>query len=265
MKKLSIITVCYNSEDTIERCIQSIVPQLNEQIEYLIIDGASTDKTMDIVKQYKEIVSVSEKDNGIYNAMNKGIKKAQGEWIIFINSDDALMPNIIEQVLPYLTDDVDCLYGDVRNVIYEGTNKYYKDIKASSIDKLSEHMIACHQSIFMRKSMMQTLGGFNEKYKIAADWDMFIKVKKNNYKIEYIPKIVSEFDISGVSNQKTYTSELHKIRKENNLYVLYDKYRMRDLKFVLKKYRNQLLQILFKDKFEEMKRNHNNYIKVEMK
>lgn len=263
-KILSIITVCYNSEQTIQRCVDSIVEQLNDKIEYLIIDGASTDNTIARIKKYKEIRYISEKDSGIYNAMNKGILKAEGDWILFINSDDSLMPNVLKEILPYLNEKIDCLYGDVRGVIYDGEDKYYKDIKAREIDALFEHMIACHQSIFMRKSMMKKLGGFNEKYKIAADWDLFIKVRKNNYMIKYIPQIISEFDMGGVSNTKTYILELHRIRKENRLYTFFDKCFLKDFKAVIGKYRNRFLKIVLRDKFEEIKRKHNKYIKVKI-
>lgn len=261
MKKLTIITVCYNSEKIIQRCIDSIVPQLTPEIEYLIIDGASKDHTVDIIKKYKEIRYISEKDSGIYNAMNKGISLAKGEWIIFINSDDCLMPNILNQVLPYLNHEVDCVYGDNQQVIYDCDDIYYKNVKAQELSKLNHHMIACHQSIFMRKDMMIKLGGFQEKYKIAADWDLFIKVKESGYRISYIPMVISKFALGGLCTTNTYIWECHKIRKSNHLYSIIDGYFIKDFSNIIHKYRNKIAYFLLGEKFEKMKIKHNRFEK----
>lgn len=262
MKKLTIVTVCYNSEKTIQRCIDSIEPQLTSDIEYLIIDGASKDNTLNIIKKYNKIRYVSEKDSGIYNAMNKALSLAIGEWILYINSDDCLMPNVLKKILPYLNENVDCVYGDVKDVIYTENGIYYRDSKAQNIEILNSHMITSHQSIFMRKDMMVRLGGFNEKYKIAADWDLFIKVKQNGYRIQYIPEIISKFAIGGVCTSNTYVWQMHKIRKENKLYFIFDKYLLRGFAEIIKKYRNKIAFFILREKFEEMKRKHNGFVKM---
>lgn len=229
MKRLTIITVCYNSINCIEKCIKSILPQLNESIEYLIIDGKSNDGTLDIIEKYskqnKNIIYISEKDSGIYNAMNKGLNMANGEWIIYINSDDCLVPNVVERVLPYLVDDYDCIYGDTYNVLSYEENKYLKKVEAyQDLKKLDRQMIACHQSIFIKKSVMQQVGGFNEKYKIAADWDLLLKIRNNNFKFKYVPIVISEFSMGGISSNTNYIHETHSIRKSNKCYKLLDIY-----------------------------------------
>ena len=227
MRKLTIVTVCYNSIKCIEKCINSIIPQINEEVEYLIIDGKSSDGTVDIIKKYaeknKNIRYISEKDNGIYNAMNKGLKLADGQWILYINSDDFLMPNVIQEVLPSLSDNFDCIYGDNYNVLtYEGEAYLKKVLASQDLSQLNKCMIACHQSIFLKKEIMEQLGGFNENYKIAADWDLLLRVRNNNFKFKYIPIIISKFSVGGISSNSNYIYETHKIRKQNNCYKILD-------------------------------------------
>lgn len=121
--KISVITVVYNGAKTIEKTIKSVLGQSYRNMEYIIIDGHSTDGTQQLVTKYIDSIAyfVSEKDTGIYDAMNKGIECATGDYIIFINSDDSLAENALEQGARYLCDTVDILYGDIYTVQEDGT------------------------------------------------------------------------------------------------------------------------------------------------
>ena len=153
--KITVITVCYNSKDSIENTIRSVIEQGYEELEYIIIDGGSTDGTVEIVRGYNDYITYfqSEPDNGIYDAMNKGLRHATGEVIAFLNSDDTYEPYTLNMVADYFaTDTIDVLAGEV-NQICNGKilppNESDKDI-----EELHFYMIYCHQGILDRKSVV---------------------------------------------------------------------------------------------------------------
>ena len=209
--KISIITVCKNAENAIERTMLSVVTQncFNENIEYLIIDGASTDKTVEIIKQYSNkypIKWISEPDSGIYNAMNKGIKLATGDIIYFLNAGDKLFDekSASEILKEFEKSDPDFLYTDIllckNNELQKATIK-----KFDHADKyfLFRDCI-CHQASFFKKSVIEKFGGFNENFKLAADYEMLLKIMANkSLKKEYLPITAAYYDISGISSTAT--------------------------------------------------------------
>lgn len=223
--QLTIITVCYNSQDYIERCINSIIPQLTDEIEYLIIDGKSNDNTLDIIKRYDNYLRfVSEKDNGIYDAMNKGIKLASGKWILFINSDDILIENKLSNLIEYSKeyDDYDCIYSDIE-LIYSYNNNLFVRNHNTAVDLklLNKSMVLHHQSMICKKNSMLKVNGFDTKYKIAADWDMMLKMRNSGMKFKKINYIFSRFYFGGASSKK-HLHERHLVRKNNKCYKILD-------------------------------------------
>jgi len=231
MKILSIITVCYNSEKTIEKCINSIINQMNSAVKYISVEGKSTYNTINIIKKYKNIKYVSEKDSGIYDAMNKGIKMSEGKYIQFMNSDDCLVEGVLKKVLPILSSsDEDVIYG---NTIFKFNleNKIYgkKVIAGEDLSKLDRRSILCHQSTFTKKETLQKIGYFDTQYKIAADWDSFIKIRNNKGTFKHIDNIISLFSIDGVSSTKSHLMERKKIRKNNKIYKYIDLYFILDV------------------------------------
>lgn len=173
--KISVITPTLNSAAIIGDAVLSVANQSYKNIEHLIIDGLSTDGTIDIVKgyqrKYPHIRVVSEKDNGIYDAMNKGIKLATGEWIYFLGSDDALYnENVFCSLLPYLrTAKLEVIYG---NVIFRLSGQKY-DGKFNQLKLLKRNI--CHQGILTRKSVYNKLGKFDLTYRALADWHFNMK------------------------------------------------------------------------------------------
>lgn len=207
---ISVITVSYNAALTIEQTILSVINQTYQNIEYIIIDGGSTDGTLDIIRKYTDKITywVSEPDDGIYDAMNKGIKVATGKWINFMNSGDSFCDNnVLERIFSvFYNEKVRFIYGDTI-LNYDG---HYKKAKPLPINYLKKGMPFCHQSVFIRND---SINEYKTKYKIAADFDYFFNAYKsygeNCFLYLAIPISVYEA-ISGVSANriKTYREYL---------------------------------------------------------
>lgn len=189
LPKFSIITVCFNSGTLIERTLQSVVGQYYPNIEYIIIDGGSTDETLSIINKFQSKISriISEKDNGIYDAMNKGLAKSTGEFVYFLNSGDYLSHDgVISEIILKIKQ-----YPDFE--IYTGDIEYYdkknKSERISGYRKKPVDIIARvinHQSIIARKDIFDRCGGFDTKYTIYADYDWLLRTSvKYGARIKY--------------------------------------------------------------------------------
>lgn len=200
--RISIITVCLNSEKTIEQTIQSVVKQKDDEIEYIIVDGNSTDRTLEIIDKYKKDISVivSEPDNGIYDAMNKGIFLASGEIIGIINSDDWYEPGVFKIVKAcFQKSNVEVVYGNM-NLIYE--NGKLETLIPSDIEKIRYEMEVPHSTVFVRKEIYKKYGVFQLDYKIAADYELILRLYTKRVKFSYENKIFANFRLGGISNQQ---------------------------------------------------------------
>ena len=238
MKKiLTIVTVCYNSEKTIEKCIDSILSQLNEKVEYLIIDGKSKDSTVSIIKRklkgnrYSKYIS--EEDSGIYNAMNKALNLALGEYILYINSDDELYPESLQKIIPLLEEKkYDVIYGDALATVYYKEREYIKPLEYNKpLSDINKSSILCHQATFTSKKVMEKLGGFDEKFQICADWELFLRIYHSGYKFKHINELVCFFSIDGISSTHPRIIERIQIRKKNKMMVF--KYLIGDIKRII--------------------------------
>ena len=188
---ISVVTVSYNAVQTIETTILSVINQTYSNIEYIIIDGGSTDGTIDIIKKYEDKIAywVSEPDKGIYDAMNKGIDKASGEWINFMNCGDSFYTNeVLGEVFNNCDFFADIIYGD-SNCIYD-IGQY---MRRGSIVTEQNCMPFIHQASFVRKRLMKE-HNFNIKYKICADRDFFYYAFKQNKKFKYVSIIISNYE-----------------------------------------------------------------------
>lgn len=169
---ISVITVCYNAANNLEETMLSVLNQTYSNIEYIIIDGGSGDGTVDIIKKYADRLAywVSESDSGIYDAMNKGISKANGNWLNFMNAGDMFINNgVLSKCFESnFYDNVDVLYGDV---VYK--YKFGKrTVEAGNIQQIINHMVFSHQSTFVRKQIMKD--GFNLQWRLAADYNFLL-------------------------------------------------------------------------------------------
>lgn len=211
----SIITVCYNSSDTISRTIQSVIEQtktFSGSIQYLIIDGKSTDDTLKVIDEACTNLPdgitlnvISESDEGIYDAMNKGIMLAEGEIIGIINSDDEYLPGVFNESWQHFYSDIDLSIIHA-NVYWKYSLKGYPSLflewKGSpEVTDLFKGMTINHPTVFCRNEMYQVLGLFNLNYRYSADWLWFLMITNVNVKVKYVDKIYAVFDMSGVSNR----------------------------------------------------------------
>lgn len=204
--KISIITACYNAEKTIEQTILSVLNQTHENIEYIIIDGASTDRTMDIVEKYRQKVDViiSEPDQGIYDAFNKGVFNATGHYIHFLNADDYFVDkNVISKITSFIDENEFPIvaYGGV--LVKDEKSGYIKEInKYVSIKEMSEGSMIPHQAIFVKREKILEFKGFDINYKIASDLDLLSKLYLKYEKwFKYVPLRVVVFRLGGISSE----------------------------------------------------------------
>lgn len=205
--KVSIITVCFNSEKTISKTIESVINQTYDNYEYIIVDGNSTDNTLSIVEKYsshiRDLLVISEPDNGIYDAMNKGIDRARGEIISIINSDDWLEKDAVERVVDeYIRIGKPCLA-----VIYGALRVVDKDVTRYEVfynHKFIPAQMIGHPSSFVTKNVYERYGKFDTKFKLSADYDLFLRLYEEeldtNSIIFYpLSKVLANFSIGGAS------------------------------------------------------------------
>ncbi len=190
---ITVITVSYNSVCSIEDTINSVLSQNFKDCEYIIIDGKSTDGTIDVIYKYKRQIDciLTEKDSGIYDAMNKGIDKARGEWILFLNCGDVFYSsNVLKDVSNYLSNtDASVVYGDTQ-VIFP--NDIHVILKPKSMNAMRRKLPFCHQACFLRRDVAIS-NLFDLNYKICADYNQFYSIYLANYQFQYIPITISKY------------------------------------------------------------------------
>jgi len=212
--KISIITVCLNSEKTIEQTIKSVLEQQYKDLEYIIVDGGSTDGTMDIVKKYDITKVISEPDNGLYDAMNKGIAMATGDVIGIINSDDWYEPDAFQVVAQkFSNNDVDILYGTTNGILID---KVVEVREPQELWTMHYQMPFVHASVFVRKEIYDRYGVFDTTYRIAADCDIFLRWYTNSLRMKDAECTIANFSLDGLSAQQSGVGfeECFQIRKK---------------------------------------------------
>jgi glycosyltransferase involved in cell wall biosynthesis len=205
--KVTVITVCYNSAKTIEDTIESVINQTYNNIEYIIVDGLSTDNTLAIVNKYEGKIAkvVSEKDAGLYDAINKGIGLATGEIIANLNSDDFYIDNnVITDVVAQMEEEKsDTLYADLYYVEAEDTNKVVRNWVSGNYKKgmFFKGWMPPHPTFFVKKLVYDNYGTFNLELKSAADYEIMLRfIHKNNCSISYLNRVIVRMRVGGVSN-----------------------------------------------------------------
>jgi glycosyltransferase involved in cell wall biosynthesis len=223
---LSVITIVYNNKQLIESTILSVLNQEYKNIEYIIVDGGSTDGTVKIIKKYKDDIAVliSEPDGGIYDAMNKGIKLATGEWVNFMNAGDAFYSNKTCNIVAneIKTTATDIIYGDF--IAINHLNNTELLIKAKPLSAIYKGMIFCHQSVFIKRKLISNYP-FDTKYIIAADYNQILSLYHAKAKFYSINTPISRISIHGTSysNTKTIIEKMKILRsfKPNSLVFLF--------------------------------------------
>jgi glycosyltransferase len=227
--KVSIITATYNSAKTIESAIESVVDQDYPYIEHIIVDGASSDNTVTIVKSYctenKNIVFSSEPDKGIYDALNKGVSLATGDVIGFLHSDDFFHDEqTLSKVMKIIKETkAEGVFGDLQYVNAEETSKVVRYWKSKPFQSslLQRGWMPAHPTLFLKKEVYAKHGNFDLNFKIAADYDFMLRIlKDNNLNFEYLPEIITHMRVGGASNamgniKQKMKEDLKALRKNN--------------------------------------------------
>lgn len=228
--KISIITATYNSAKTLEFCVNSVINQTYDNIEYIIIDGNSKDKTKSIIKEaadkYEYIKWVSEPDKGIYDALNKGVEQATGDVVGFVHSDDYLAKDTIitDIVESFKTKQVDGVYGDLHYVSFKNPDVVVRNWISQSFKTklLSRGWMPAHPTLFLKKEIYLKHGQFNKSFEISADYDFMLRVLKDNtFKFGYLQKVITKMRLGGASNRsikniiKKTKEDLHALRLNN--------------------------------------------------
>lgn len=215
---VSIITVCYNSEKFIRDTIESVLNQTYKNIQYIIIDGKSTDKTLSIIDEYREhfgnrLTLVSEKDSGIYNAMNKGLALVKGELVGIINSDDYYELDAVEKMVEQYE-----IHG---SGVYYGYCRLLKDEKEFAVGRKSAFFLKStmifHPSCFVSNDSYEKHGFFSEKYKIISDYDLMLRFHESNVNFFPIDTIISNFRFGGTSDSLKTNLERRKLQYDKKL------------------------------------------------
>ena len=228
--KVSIITVCFNSMSTIRDTIESVLKQDYNDIEYIIIDGNSSDMTLSIINEYNISKVISETDLGLYDAMNKGIKLATGDIIGILNSDDLYNSiDIITLIVDQFKNDkdLDILYSDLVYVSKNNTNKIIRKwISKSYYPAFFENAnVPPHPTVFLRNKVYKIAGLFNTNYIFASDYEFLLRIfKKYNFKSYYLNKVTIRMRLGGLTNKSLRNIlngnfEIMKSWKENELYI----------------------------------------------
>ncbi|WP_128548433.1 glycosyltransferase family 2 protein [Larkinella soli] len=234
MPFVSIITVCFNSEAHIEQTIRSVLNQTFGSIEYILIDGKSTDGTPALIERYAReapdrIRYVSEPDTGIYNAMNKGLRLAQGELIGIINSDDWYEPDAVEKVV--------AAYRQHGPAVYHGIQRTYRNEQEVGLirthsNALGEKMIE-HPTCFLPSAYYQKYGGFDERYKYVGDYELILRLRNQNVPFIPLPEILANFREGGASHDQRAVWETYDLWYRSGMLP-----------------RPQYLSVLYRDKFK---------------
>jgi glycosyltransferase involved in cell wall biosynthesis len=216
LKKISIITINYNNASGLEKTLKSVFSQTYINFESIVVDGGSNDSSLKIIDSYDKITKwVSEKDNGIYHAQNKGISLSTGEYCLFLNSGDELTsPDVLEKVSVHLAG-VGILYGDIVTIDKKGIKKSLTSPETIDVYQLMISTV-WHPSAFIKSSLFRDFGGYNEEFKITGDYEFFIRtILKNNVSTQHVNLRIAIFDLGGRSNLTEFDEEQKIERKKS--------------------------------------------------
>ncbi len=232
---VSIIIPVYNAERTLQRAIESVVAQTHQHKEIIVIDGVSTDKSLSIIETNRAYLSyfISEKDTGVYNAINKGIDQAKGDWIYILGADDFLAEkNVLEKIIQNASAESKLLFGNVKNENVQ--HRLVPQVHESDFGKMLYWKNALHQqSVFYHSSLFNSFR-FDEKLKVLADYDFHLALLDKNTSFKKVDEVIAQCEASGLSKQfgwQLYKEELTVKRKRLNTFFYF-----LNIPFVVMKY-----------------------------
>lgn len=229
--KVSIITVCYNSSSTIRDTIESVLSQSYEDIEYIVVDGASTDSTLDILSEYRDRIAtvVSEKDKGIYDAMNKGVAAANGDFIGILNSDDMFFDgDTVKNLVSFLKErpDIDASYADLVFVQRQKTDVVTRKYSSSgfTVGKIRFGFMIPHPTFYARRELFEKFGSYKLGYRVSADFELMARFFTKSVKMARYPAVMVKMRDGGISTTGFWwrvhqNLEIVRACKENGIYT----------------------------------------------
>lgn len=217
MALVTIIIPTYNSERTVRAALDSVLHQTFQDWECVVVDGASKDATIDIVKEFclrdSRFRYISEKDHGIYDAFNKGWKQAQTPWVYYLGSDDALTKDGMRGVADELDEEYALVTGDV----------YLHRVDGTCRPQYADGFMGCHQGVIMQRKVIESMGGFDEHYRIIADYDLMVRTENAGYKAKNVRVFLANFSVGGesqkIGSQWKIMKEAYIINKNNKKYT----------------------------------------------
>lgn len=213
---ISVITVTYNAAKYLEQTIQSVLNQTYKNIEYIIVDGGSTDRSLEIINKYKHRIDyfVSEKDDGIADAMNKGVALAIGEYVIFLHADDYFEnDSSLEKALEFLEEKTDIL---ACNIEFGKQLKIYKPRGFSFWTNFKQGI--CHQGTFCRRLLIEELNGFDKQFRIAMDYDFFLRAYRNRARLSKAPVVLTVMRDTGISSRRDWENLKKRFDEERRVH-----------------------------------------------
>lgn len=271
---ISVITIVLNGEDFIEQTILSVLNQKNDNIEYIVVDGGSVDGTLEIISRYKENIEIviSERDNGIYDALNKGISRAKYEIIGLIHCGDFYESQILMEVLnEFNRTSADVLCGNIRFIEEIGDRRISR-ILIPDHTQLRDKMTVYHPATFIRRECYSLYGFYSTDYKIAADYDLLLNLFLHGLKFIYFPAVIANFRAGGISGkgEMRLLKENFLIRKQRigsgHAYKYLAQTGLREMFFLIRKFlvqtiigqkAYQRLKLLKAEKELQLSKNHN--------
>jgi len=244
--KISVITVVFNNVSTIGKALASVKNQTHQDIEHIVIDGGSTDGTLDVIEQYSANITkfVSEPDHGIYDAMNKGLSMATGDLVCFLNSDDMYVDShVLERASRIIEQDsLDAIFADVTYFRADNPEKILRRYSSSrfSPEKIAYGWMPAHPTLLMRKAVFDRVGGFKSSYRIGGDFEFIARAfGKGELKYRYLPEVLVKMQMGGASTsgiRSTIKSNQEVMRacRENGIQTNYFK--------ILSKYPYKILE-----------------------
>ncbi len=205
--KISVITAVFNNREHIAEAIDSVLAQSHADVELIVVDGGSSDGTLEVLRSYGDRISVlvSEPDRGIYDALNKGLKLASGEVVGFLHSDDLFADTdaLARVASGFLSEDIDAVYGDLIYVRRDNTQSIVRRWKSGTftLGRLREGWMPPHPAFYARRSVYERLGGFDTSYRIAADYDCMLRFLSSGIKVVYVPQVLVKMRLGGASNR----------------------------------------------------------------
>ncbi len=212
-KLISFITVVLNDSEGLERTFLSVLNQQSSCVEHIVVDGGSTDGTLDVVKSYEQYLGawISERDQGIYDAMNKGLKLAKGAWVCMLNAGDILEPDVIQRVIDIIKS------SRQSSILFGDAYYYYPDLDQKryvpgNSDRLFEAMSICHQAVFIPVALYNRYGNYSLEFKCAADFHFLLRLRISGEEFIHMPFPVATFFAGGISDRRVLKSRLESIR-----------------------------------------------------